>query len=181
MSPSDGRYTRVAVALHWLVALLVLAQILWGFWMQQIPKQPPGMRADAFNLHKSGGMLIFALMVARLGWRLGHPAPALPALPAWQRVGARISHALLYALLIAQPLVGYLGSVWSGYPVRFFGLLVPTWGSKDTALKDLMSQCHYAIACALIAVIILHIAAALRHAAARDGIVQRMTLRATGR
>jgi cytochrome b561 len=181
MSRSDNRYTRTAVALHWLVALLVLAQIAWGFWMQQIPKQPLGVRADAFNLHKSGGMLIFALMVVRLGWRLGHPPPALPSLPAWQRVGARVSHTLLYVLLIAQPLVGYLGSVWSGYPVRFFGLLVPAWGSKDTALKDLMSQCHYVIACALIAVITVHIAAALRHAAARDGIVQRMTPRAAAR
>jgi cytochrome b561 len=178
MSPSELRYTRVAVALHWLVALLVVAQIAWGFWMQQIPKQPPGVRADAFNLHKSGGMLIFALMVARLGWRLGHPPPALPPLAVWQRVGARVSHTLLYVLLIAQPLVGYLGSVWSGYPVRFFGLLVPAWGSKDTALKDLMSQSHAVIGGLLIAVIIVHIAAALRHAVARDGVLQRMTLRA---
>lgn len=176
MSRSDHRYTRVAVALHWLVALLVVAQVTWGFWMQQIPKQPPGVRADAFNLHKSVGMLIFALMVVRLGWRLGHPPPPLPALPAWRRVGARVSHALLYVLLIAQPLVGYLGSVWSGYPVRFFGMLVPAWGSKDTALKNLMSECHYVIACALIAVIVVHIAAALLHAVARDGIIRRMTL-----
>jgi cytochrome b561 len=176
MSPSDrGRYTRVAVALHWLVALLVVAQIVWGFWMQQIPKQPPGIRADAFNLHKSGGMLIFALMVARLGWRLGHPAPPLAALPAWQRVGAHVSHAALYVLLVAQPLVGYLGSVWSGYPVKFFGMVLPAWGTKDVALKDLMSQTHLVLACLLIAIIAVHIAAAVRHALARDGVLQRMT------
>ena len=84
LSDETSRYTRTAIALHWLVAVLVIAQIAWGWWMQEIPKQPVGPRVDAFNLHKSVGMTIFALMALRLGWRLGHPPPPLPAMPGWQ-------------------------------------------------------------------------------------------------
>ena len=77
MSRCD-RYTRTAVVLHWVVAALVLAQFAWGWFMQTIPKQPPGWRADAFNLHKSVGLLILALMLVRLGWRLSQRPPPLP-------------------------------------------------------------------------------------------------------
>ncbi len=168
------RYTRTAIALHWLVALLVIAQIAWGWWMQGIAKQPVGPRVDAFNLHKSVGMLIFALMLVRLGWRIGHPPPPLPALPPWQRRAARASHVLLYAALIAQPLTGYLGSVWSGYPVRLFGQVLPAWGAPHPALKDAMSSAHLVVAIVLIATIAVHIAAAMRHAARRDGVLSRM-------
>ncbi len=71
MQPSDGapRYTRTAIALHWLIAILVIGQFAWGWWMQEIPKQPVGPRVDAFNLHKSVGMTIFLLMALRVGWR----------------------------------------------------------------------------------------------------------------
>jgi cytochrome b561 len=156
------------------VAALVLAQLAWGFWMQQIPKQPPGIRADAFNLHKSMGMVIFALMAARLGWRLRHPPPPLPALPAWQRVAAHLSHIALYTLLLAQPLIGYLGSLWSGYPVRLFGIVLPSWGGRDPALKDLMSQCHAVVGISLCVLVTVHIVAAIRHALRRDGVMRRM-------
>ena len=173
MSRSDGRYTRTAIALHWLVAALVIAQIAWGWWMQGIAKQPVGPRVDAFNLHKSMGMLILALMLARLAWRIGHPPPSLPPMPRWQRSAAHFSHALLYAALIAQPLIGYLGSVWSGYPVRIFGV-VPVWGARYPALKDALSHAHLVVGCVLMAAIALHVAAALRHLSLRDGVVHRM-------
>ncbi|HEY5861915.1 MAG TPA: cytochrome b/b6 domain-containing protein, partial [Casimicrobiaceae bacterium] len=78
MSPSD-RYTRTAIALHWIIALAVIAQFTWGWVMLTIPKQPPGLRADAFNLHKSVGLTILALMILRALWRWRHPAPPLPA------------------------------------------------------------------------------------------------------
>ena len=178
MSRSDGRYTRTAIALHWLVAALVIAQIAWGWWMQGIAKQPVGPRVDAFNLHKSMGMLILALMLARLAWRIGHPPPSLPPMPRWQRSAAHASHALLYAALIAQPLIGYLGSVWSGYPVRIFGVVLPVWGARHPALKDALSQAHLVVGCVLMAAIALHVAAALRHLSLRDGIVRRMLLHA---
>ncbi len=81
MRPSDDaqHYTRTAIALHWLIAILVIGQFAWGWWMQGIPKQPVGPRVDAFNLHKSIGMTIFLLMALRLAWRAGHPPPAVAA------------------------------------------------------------------------------------------------------
>ena len=85
----SARYTGVAIALHWLIALLVIGQFAWGWWMQDIPKQPVGPRVDAFNLHKSVGMTIFALMVIRLLWRIGHRPPPLPPMAAWQATAAR--------------------------------------------------------------------------------------------
>lgn len=174
MSGSDTRYTRTAIALHWLLALLVIAQIAWGWWMQGIAKMPVGPRVDAFNLHKSMGMLILALMLVRIAWRAGHPPPPLPRMPRWQHLSARVSHVLLYVALVAQPVIGYLGSAWSGYPVRLFGFALPAWAGSHPALKDAMSRAHLVVAIVLMAAISLHVAAALRHAAARDGVLARM-------
>lgn len=168
-----GRYTGVAVALHWLVAALVVAQFAWGWWMQEIPKQPVGPRVDAFNLHKSVGVAIFALTLVRLGWRLGHPAPPL-ALPAWEARLARTVHALLYVALVVQPLSGYLGSVFSGYPVKLFGVVMPAWGWKDDGIKDLMSGVHLVDSFVLLALVALHVAGAAKHAADGSGVMRRM-------
>ena len=79
--PATARYTRTAVALHWLVAALFVGQFAWGWLMQEIPKSPPGMRADAFNVHKSIGLCVLGLMLFRLGWRIAHRPPALPRHP----------------------------------------------------------------------------------------------------
>ena len=173
-STAPGAYTRVAVLLHWIVAALVLAQASWGWWMQGIAKQPPGVRADAFNLHKSVGLVILALMLVRLAWRLTHPPPPLDGLPRWQAVAARATHRLFYAALLVMPLSGYLGSVFSGYPVRWFGVRLPAWGWSDPAIKDLMSGIHLATSLVLVAAIVLHVGAALRHALAHDGMMRRM-------
>jgi cytochrome b561 len=162
MSASD-RYTRTAIALHWAIALLVIFQFAWGWWMQGIPKQPVGPRVDAFNLHKSIGMTIFALMFVRILWRIGHAPPPLVDLPRWQARVARATHALLYIALVVQPLVGYLGSELSGFPVKFFGLTLPSWTGKNAALKDLMSAAHLTVSWVIAATVTLHIIAALKH------------------
>ena len=174
---APARYTAVAVALHWLVAVLLIAQFAWGWAMQQIPKQPPGFRADAFNLHKSVGLVLLALMLVRLGWRLRHPPPPLTGLPAWQRRLATGTHRLLYLCLVVQPVAGYLGSVFSGYPVKWFGLTLPAWGWHSVALKDAMSTVHLANSFVLLALVLLHVAGAVRHALAGDGYVRRMLWR----
>src|SRR5512135_1387415 len=102
--PSPQRYTRFAVALHWIVAIVVFAQFALGWLMQEIAKEPPGPRASAFNVHKSVGLVIFALMLVRIAWRLSHPPPALPPMPRWQARAALANHLLLYALLVVMPL-----------------------------------------------------------------------------
>ena len=176
MTPAPQRYGTTAMALHWVVALLVLAQIVLGWWMLDLPKSPPGLRAGWFNLHKSLGLSIGLLALARLAWRLRHPAPPLPAsMPPWQARAAQLSHGLLYACLIAQPLVGYLGSSFTKYPIKYFGLTLPHWGWESPALKDLSSAIHLGIAVLFTALVALHVAAALKHLLLdRDGVFQRM-------
>ena len=172
-----NRYTRTAIGLHWLIAVAVIVQFGWGWWMQEIPKQPIGPRVDAFNLHKSIGLTILALMCIRLWWRWQHPPPALPPMPRWQRVLAHANHVVLYAALFVMPVAGYLGSVFSGFPVKYFGITLPAWGWKDPALKEFMSSVHYVTSWILAGAVLLHIAGALNHALiARDGLVARMGL-----
>ena len=163
--------------LHWFLAAAVLAQLALGWLMQEIAKSPPGPRAAAFNLHKSIGLAILALMLVRIAWRAGHAPPALPPMPAWQARAAWANHALLYALLVAMPIVGYLGSAFSGYPVRFFGMALPAWAPRDEALKSAMSALHLGAAWLLAAALALHVAAvALHELALRDAILARMSL-----
>lgn len=176
MLPSE-RYTRTAIALHWLIALAVIVQFTWGWWMQSIPKQPPGMRVDAYNLHKSVGLTILTLMTVRLLWRWRHPAPALLAMPKWQAWLAHTIHALLYVVLFAHPLAGYLGSVYSGYPVKMFGMTLPAWGRNDPALKEFFSSSHLVTSWVIAAAVALHVAGALKHALVdRDATMARMGL-----
>jgi cytochrome b561 len=176
MSHSD-RYTPTAIALHWTIAVAVVVQFTWGWAMQTIPKQPPGMRADAFNMHKSIGLTILALMILRALWRWRHPAPPLPPMPTWQARLARITHVTLYVALFVMPLAGYLGSVFSGYPVKWFGVTLPAWGWASPGLKDAMSIVHLVNSFALLGLVLLHVAGALRHAFAGDGYVRRMLWR----
>jgi cytochrome b561 len=174
-SDADARYTRTAIVLHWLIALLVIGQFAWGWWMQQIPKQPVGPRVEAFNLHKSVGLVILALMVVRILWWIGHRPPPFPPMPAWQAAAARIVHFALYGLLVLQPLSGYLGSEFSGYPVKFFGLALPGWAGKNVPLKDFLSIVHLATSWLIAAAVAVHVAAALKHALLdRDGLLARM-------
>ena len=143
--------------------------------MQGIAKQPVGPRVDAFNLHKSIGLTILLLMAVRALWRWRHPPPLLPPLPRWRRNLAHATHATLYVALFLMPLAGYLGSVWSGYPVKYFGMTLPAWGSKDDSLKDLMSTVHLVTSWVLVTAIVLHVAGALKHALIdRDRLVARM-------
>jgi cytochrome b561 len=180
MSPSDSaaeRYSPTAIVLHWVIAVAVIVQIGWGWWMQGIPKQPVGPRVDAFNMHKSIGLTILALMCVRVLWRWRHAAPPLPPMPRWQSGLAHATHVTLYAALFVMPIAGYLGSVFSGYPVKYFGMVLPVWGAANSALKDFMSALHYVTSWILVGAIALHIAGALKHALInRDGLVARMGL-----
>lgn len=175
MQNSETRYTVTAATLHWVVAVMVLVMIVLGWSMQAIPKVPVGPRVNAFNLHKSIGLTILALMVLRTAWRATHPAPGLPPMPAWQARTAHVVHFLLYVCLFIQPLTGYLGSAFSGYPVKIFGFVLPAWAPKNDAVKEAMSVAHLLNSCVLVACIVLHLAGALKHTLIdRDGLIRRM-------
>ena len=110
-SQTPSRYTRIAIALHWVLAIGLIYQLWLGVWMGDIPKTPPGLRAEWFNWHKSIGMVLGLLIVLRGLWRLTHRPPALPdSLPVWQTLAAHINHALLYVCMAAMPVSGFLGS-----------------------------------------------------------------------
>jgi cytochrome b561 len=143
--------------------------------MLDVPKDPPGVRAGWFNLHKSIGITLAGLVVLRVLWRLGHPGPSLPGtLPRMQRIAAAGTHWALYACMLVMPLSGYLGSSFSRYPIKYFGNALPHWGSDWPAAKALMSNVHLAAAWLLAALIVLHVLAALWHALHRDGLFSRM-------
>jgi cytochrome b561 len=168
------RYDAGAVLLHWMIALLVLAQLALGFWMVALPDEGGG-QVRWFNLHKSIGLSLAVLVLARLAWRAVHPAPAYPAgFPLWQQRAARAAHGGLYFCLLALALTGYLGSSFSGYPVRYFGIVLPGWGWKWPAAKLLLSDVHLALTWLLGALILLHVAAAVGHLLRRDGLFARM-------
>jgi cytochrome b561 len=169
-------YTRTAKILHWLIGIGVLAQITLGLWMITIPKSPPGVRASWFNLHKSIGLTLAALILVRLLWRFAHRAPDLPAtMPKWERIAAKANHGLLYACMIVMPVSGYLGSSFTKYPIVYFGIKLPHWGWDAPVLKDLCSLVHYTTVVIFIALIALHIAATVKHwLVDRDGVAQRM-------
>jgi cytochrome b561 len=169
------RYPRTVVVLHWVVAIAVIGLIVLGWWMQTIPKEPVGPRADAYNLHKSIGLSVLVLMMLRLAWRVSHHPPALPPLPAWQETSARLVHVLLYLLMFAAAFGGYLGSAVSGFPVKFFGLVLPGWLPANAALKEACTIGHLWSSWALGAAVAIHVAATLYHEwVLRDGLLSRM-------
>ncbi len=174
-TPPLQRYTRVAIALHWLLAIGLIYQLALGLWMEGIPKTPPGLRAEWFNWHKSTGLVLGLVIVLRGLWRLTHARPQLPdALPRWQQRAASISHALLYACMVAMPLSGFGGSSFSTYPIQFFGTPLPRLWQADPDLKALFGSVHTGASYVFMALLALHVAAALGHALRRDGVFLRM-------
>lgn len=168
-------YTRTAIVLHWLIAAAVFAQISLGWWMIGIPKSPPGVRAWWFNVHKSIGITLGVLIVARVLWRLAHRPPALPlSMPRWQRIAAAFSHAGLYVCMVLMPLTGYFGSSFTKYPIKYFGVALPHWGWDAPGLKDLMSQIHYGTVTLFMTLIAVHVAAAFKHLWQGGGVFRRM-------
>lgn len=174
-SSRPGGYDRVAIALHWLIALAIVGQVLLGWYVHEVPRGTPA-RGWWINLHKSIGLTLGLLVLFRLFWRIRHGSPALPsALPAWQALAARASHVLLYACMVALPLTGYLASNFSKHGIKYFNsFLLPPWGPDDKAIYAALNGTHVALTWVLLALVGLHVLAALAHLARRDGVFARM-------
>ena len=167
-------YTRTAIALHWLVAVLILGAFALGLYMVELELSPTKLKL--YSWHKWLGVTIWMIAVVRLVWRLTHRPPPLPALPAWQRIAASTTHVLLYVLVLAIPISGWLFSSASGFPVVYFGVLpLPDLVGKDKELAKLLQSVHATLNYTLMAIIVVHAAAAIKHHFVdRDMVFHRM-------
>jgi cytochrome b561 len=166
---TDDRWGPVSQWLHWLIVLLILMLATVGLSLDSLPKTPKYFWV--FTLHKSVGITVLALVLARIGWRLyaGAPVP-VAGTPPWQARIASATHVLLYALLLAVPLSGWLYDSATGLrPFRWFGLaLVPRLVAPDEALADSAHGAHQWLFWALATLAVLHTAAALYHHSFRN-------------
>ena len=175
-TPPSARYTSVAIALHWLIGVALLAQIAFGFLIDDIAPRGTPARSATINLHKSFGIVLALLIAARLLWRLAHRPPEWPmSMPAWQRSAAQLSHRALYACMLVMPLSGYIGSNFSKHGVKFFGFALQPWGPDWPAVYAFFNGLHVVTAFLFCALIAVHVAAALKHLLAdRDEVFARI-------
>ncbi len=180
---SSQRYGMIAQLLHWSVAALIITQFVLANIAERVGSQTPRTpmvmleQMSWLARHKSVGMLILGLALVRICWRFISPPPPLPrAVPAWQRLGAGISHWSLYALLFALPLTGWLMSSATNYPVSFFGWFsFPDLVAPSRSLADSLKASHHLLAKILFVLALLHIAAAMKHHFFnRDDVLRRM-------
>jgi len=164
----EQRYDRVAIALHWVMALAIITMIVMGLVMEDV--RPIGLRIQVYQFHKSLGLTVLFLSLVRLGWRLAHPAPSYPAhMKPWEKLAAHATHWGLYALMVAMPLSGWLlistGS--NKFPTLYFGLFnVPKldfFGEASKAVHHYAAQAHELLPNIAIAMLVLHVLAALKH------------------
>jgi len=169
------RYTSVAILLHWLIAILLLGQVALGWFLETIPRGAP-LRGFYVNLHKSTGLTLALLILARIAWRIANPPPPMPSfMPLWERRAAAWSHIALYACMLGMPLSGYIASNFSKYGVKFFNvLLLPPWGVNDARVYAVFNTTHVVLSYLFVALIGAHVLAAVRHAIRGDGVFARM-------
>jgi cytochrome b561 len=172
--PTDVVYTRTAIALHWLTLALIATGFTLGRWMVDLPIAPQTLRVYAY--HKWIGITVFLVTLVRLAWRLAHPVPPPAGLPAWQRRAAVASHVSLYVLMLAIPLSGWIYSSASGVQVVYLGVIaLPNLVAKDNALAAVLKSVHFALNFTLLALVLVHAGAALRHHfVERDRVLLRM-------
>ena len=171
----QARYSRVAMALHWLIAIAVIAN-----WLipQQLEDLPHEEFMDAMWPHKALGLIIFVLVLLRLGWRLVRKPPDLAStLKPWERALAKTVHTAFYILLLAMPVAGYVGNSYDGSDVNMFNLFtiprlpVPV----DDEFAHQIFALHGTFGTVLLVLVGLHVLASLKHQFVdRDGNLYRM-------
>lgn len=171
----QGRYSGVARWLHWIIAIFVILNLVSGIGHEALPRD---QRGAVMALHFSSGMTILALSLARLLWRLGHRPPPLPdGMKGWEIKLAGATHAVLYLLMIVLPLSGWVIVSTAPFPIQWFGLFaLPKFGvTREDALAGLAGEGHEILGFVMLALVLLHVAAALYHQYGRkDGLMGRM-------
>lgn len=176
---SPRRYTRTAMLLHWVLGLALIGLFGMGIYMADLPFSP--QRLKLYNWHKWAGVSLLVLSALRLAWRATHRPPRLPAalikaMPTWQKVAHQGTHHLLYVLFLAVPLIGWAYSSAAGFPIVFLGLWqLPDFVPVSKDLAEAIKPWHQYSAFAMAALVVAHVAAALKHQFIdRDGLLARM-------
>ncbi len=183
-----ARYTRIAIVFHWVIAVLILCNVVLGLSADELPDS---YVRTVIDTHKSIGITVLGLGVLRLLWRAGHPAPPLPAdYPRWQRGAAHVVHVILYILILSLPLSGWMhDSAWKDaatHPMRLFDLVPWPRISWITAVEPVAKErlhvvfgnVHAWLGYVLYAMVALHVGAALKHQFVdKHRELQRMSLR----
>lgn len=156
-------YTRTAIALHWLTAALILCAFPLGVYMADLHLSP--LKLQLFSYHKWLGVTVFMLVAIRLIWRAKHTPPAMsPSITLWQQRAAHGLHHTLYVLIFAIPVTGWLMSSAKGVPTVYLGLIqLPDLLGKDKALGHTLENVHATLNYLMLALLVLHVVAALRH------------------
>lgn len=167
-------YTRTSITLHWTVGALVITALVMGWIMTDMATSP--LKLQVYTWHKWVGVTVLTLFFVRGLWRLTHPVPAPLPMPAWQRLAAQAMHALLYVMLLVQPLTGWLFSNAAGRSIVYLGLIpLPNLVDKDKALADRLKDFHDAGAWLLSITVGLHALVAIKHHFIdRDDTLRRM-------
>jgi cytochrome b561 len=165
---STTEYGSLSKTLHWLMAAIILTLIGVGIYMADLPKDTAEQKAHAFqfyNLHKSFGVVAMVLIILRLVWIRISPAPALPAAFApKERMVVKLLQSLLYLMMIVVPLSGYLMSNAGGHPINFFGLgELPALVGESKSLGGIAHEMHEITGWAILVLIVLHMAGAIKH------------------
>lgn len=170
---TTNTYGSVAKILHWLIFLFVLGMLTFGFLLDSIPKPYQGL---AYNIHKVNGLIVLALMIIRILWRSVNVKPLLPIdTQPWERFAEQTVHFLLYVTLILMPLSGWIGSSSAGKPPHIGDLALGLPIEKNKALISSAFELHEYLAYAIIALVTIHVLAALFHYLfRRDNVLQRM-------
>lgn len=198
MLNSTTRYTRTAVILHWVIAIGIFGMFALGWFMTELPKEAPKQmaydlfdlglytwrlaeeaspRTFYFNLHKSIGVSLLALIAIRILWRVTHRPPAmLSSYQAWERKLATGTHHLLYLFMIALPVSGVIMATYSKYGIKWFGIPFIK-GLDNNDMREVFEQIHEIFGLIILVMIILHIMGALKHKFIdKDETLKRMSL-----
>jgi cytochrome b561/polyisoprenoid-binding protein YceI len=159
---TEARWGFIAKLFHWTMAIGLLGMCAFGFWMSDLPRGPAMFKAYA--LHKSCGITLLALALARLAWRAVDRRPLDLAAPGWQKLAALGTHLALYTLMLAVPLAGWAYNSAANFPLQWFGVLnLPALVPPSAALKEFFHEAHELGAIALLTLAALHVAAAWKH------------------
>lgn len=176
---NSPRYTRTAMLLHWLLGIALVTVFGVGLYMADLPFSP--QRLKLYNWHKWAGVSILMLSLLRLLWRITNRPPALPqamasAMPSWQHKVHHATHHLFYVLFFAVPLIGWAYSSAAGFPIVFLGLWqLPDFVPVSPELAESLKPLHEISAYAMVGLVVVHVAAALKHQFIdRDGLLLRM-------